>query len=52
MLRNLILYWLTHCYAIICSVVIAAGDYFVFDRRWVRPWLMGEAGATFRVAGS
>ncbi|SAQ08000.1 Uncharacterised protein [Klebsiella oxytoca] len=29
MLRNLILYWLTHGYAIICSIAIAAGDYFM-----------------------
>lgn len=36
MLRNLILYWLTHEYEIICSIVIAAGDYIVFARRWVR----------------
>lgn len=51
MLRNLILYWLTHCYAIICSIVIAAGDYFVFDRGWVSQW-WGEAEVTFSLAGS
>jgi hypothetical protein len=51
MLRNLILYWLTHCYAIICSIAIAAGDYFVFDWRWVSQW-WGEEYVLFRVAGS
>lgn len=51
MLRNLILYWLTHGYAIICSIAIAAGDYFVFARRWVRQW-WGEAGVTFSLVDS
>lgn len=37
MLSKLTLYWLTHCYAIICSVVIAAGDYLA---------LLGYAGKT------
>ncbi len=52
MLRNLILYSLTHWRAIICSIAITAGDYFVFARRRVRQWRWGRRVATCCVAGS
>ncbi len=42
MLRNLILYWLTHGYAIICSIVIAAGDYFMLAALVEKSRLGGE----------